>query len=272
MVMLSAESVGFKIEGRNLVENATLTMHGGEILAILGPNGAGKSTLLRLLARELSPSTGHIEFNGRPLAAWSHLELARQRSVLPQGESLRFAFSARQVVELGRYPWNGGRPATEGQIIDASMRVAGIQHLAARSYPTLSGGERSRVQLARVFAQIWEPSPGTGRLLLLDEPTASLDLAHQHDVLAAVRHFASTGAAVVLVLHDLNLALRYADRVVLMKDGAIDSTGHALEVLDAQTIRRVFNVEVELLASATSLQPWIATQTAGSASDSRIQN
>ena len=270
--MLTADAVTFRSDDRDLVANAALQLHRGEVLAILGPNGAGKSTLLKLLARELRPSSGRIEFNGRPLASWTPLELARQRAVLPQGESLRFAFTVRQVVELGRYPWNGGRPSDELRIVDEAMRVAGVDRLAPRCYPTLSGGERARVQLARVLAQIWDPSPLGGRLLLLDEPTASLDLSHQHEVLTAVRTFAATDAAVILVVHDLNLALRYADRVLLMKDGVIDSAGPAQEILDPAAIQRVFNVDVELLQSGVSGQTWIAPRPRTSGADGRTQN
>lgn len=257
--MLVAQDISYAIDGHQLLAEASLQLAGGEVLAILGPNGAGKSTLLRLLAREHSPGAGRIELNRKALHDWSPTELARRRAVLPQVESLRFAFDVRQVVQLGRYPWNAGHSDKEARILDQAMRAAGVERFASRAYTTLSAGERARVQLARVLAQIWEPSPdGRARFLLLDEPTASLDLAHQHDVLGAIRQFATTGAGVAMVLHDLNLAMRYADRVLLMKDGRIDSTGPVREILDVTHIERVFDVQVDLLTSANSEHPWIA--------------
>ncbi|TDU30702.1 iron complex transport system ATP-binding protein [Panacagrimonas perspica] len=258
--MLVAEGVSCVLDGRNVLRGVDLRLTAGEVLAILGPNGAGKSTLLRVLARENTPTSGRIELNGRALDQWSAVELARQRAVLPQADSLRFAFEVREVVRLGRYPWNGGTSDKEKQIVEDAMCAAGVEQFAARPYTSLSGGERARVQLARVLAQIWEaPERGT-HFLLLDEPTASLDLAHQHEVLTAVRGFAARGAGVALALHDLNLATRYADRVLLMKDGTVDTIGNARDVLTAANIGRVFNVDVDLLRDERSEHPWIASR------------
>ncbi len=256
--MLAADRLSFASDGNELLAEASVTLAGGEVLAILGPNGAGKTTLLKLLARELVPTTGHVTLNGTALSKWNAIELARHRAVLPQAESLRFGFDVRQVVELGRYPWNAGRSPRENGIVDEAMRATGIARFASRSYLQLSAGERARVQLARVLAQVWEPSPGGARFLLLDEPTASLDLGHQHEVLTAVRRFARSGAGIAMVLHDLNLALRYADRALLMKDGRIDTSGPVRTTLSREPIERVFEVKVELLTSPHSGQPWIA--------------
>lgn len=258
--MLVAEGACCVLDGRNVLRGVDLRLAAGEVLAILGPNGAGKSTLLRLLAREIAPTVGRVELNGRALDKWSAVELARQRAVLPQADSLRFAFEVREVVRLGRYPWNGGASDREKQVVEQAMRAAGVQQFAARSYTSLSGGERARVQLARVFAQIWEPPQRGAHFLLLDEPTASLDLAHQHEVLNAVRGFASRGAGVALALHDLNLASRYADRVLLMKDGAVDTIGNARDVLTVPNIGRVFDVDADLLEDERSEHPWIASR------------
>jgi iron complex transport system ATP-binding protein len=256
--MLIAEGLGFDSEARVLLDDASMQLARGEVLAVLGPNGAGKSTLLRLLARESTPSRGRIALDGRPLAEWSAIELARHRAVLPQSESLRFAFAARDVVALGRHPWNPVSSPREKDIVAQAMQVAGVQHLAARTYTRLSAGERARVQLARVLAQIWEAPEGRTRYLLLDEPTANLDLAHQHEIMAALRHFAASGVAVMIVLHDLNLASEYADRALLLKQGRIHAAGPVRDVLDAQHIADVFDVDVELLPRADGRRPWIA--------------
>jgi len=139
-----------------------------------------------------------------------------------------------------------------------AMQAAGVQHLATRIYTRLSAGERARVQLARVMAQIWDAPEARTRYLLLDEPTANLDLAHQHEVMAALRRFATSGIAVLIVLHDLNLASEYADRALLMKKGRVHAAGLTHEVLTAPNIAEVFEVEVELLPRANGARPWIA--------------
>ena len=256
--MLIADGLSCTLDGRDLLSDVNVRLESGEILAILGPNGAGKSTLLKLLAREMTPTRGRVELNGRDLAQWSALALARQRAVLPQSESLRFPFDVRQVVSLGRYPWSAVSTDVERRIVAEAMEATGVSHFADRIYTTLSVGERARVQLARVLAQIWESAVGQTRYLLLDEPTASLDLAHQHEVLAAVRRFAARGAGVAMVLHDLNLALQYADRVLLMKGGRIEVAGPVHEALNANDIERVFDVDVDFVRRSDADGFWIA--------------
>jgi iron complex transport system ATP-binding protein len=258
--MMLARSLSYVADKRCVIEAMNLDLKPNEVLAILGPNGAGKTTLLRLLARELSPTSGVISLDGRTLESLSSIELARRRAVLPQSESLRFAFLSHQVVSLGRYPWGGGAGAADTEIVAFAMRAVGVEALALRPYTQLSAGERSRVQLARVLAQIWRSSETEDRYLLLDEPTANLDLAHQHDVLATVRDFAATGVGIVMILHDLNLAYQYADRVLLLRSGRVEATGTPADVLDGETIRRVFDVDVDFLDGGPSSRPWIAAR------------
>ena len=255
--MLRAENLGYAIDGRALIENLSIAIAPGEVVAVLGPNGAGKSTLLKLLSGELKPSCGNVALNGRPLAQWSAIELARQRAVLPQTESLRFAFDVCEVVALGRFPWGGVITNKDINIVLNAMRAAGIESLAHRRYTKLSVGERARVHLARVLAQVWDASPSATRYLFLDEPTASLDLAHQHETLATLRRFAAEGGGVFMVLHDLNLALQYADRVLLIRNGRLISSGATLEVLTPAAIEAAFDVSVELLQGPAGTQPWI---------------
>jgi len=247
-VSFTAREAGFRIDGRWLVRDATLALEPGKVHALLGANGAGKSTLLRLLAGELDPDAGQIELNGRPLAAWSPREQARQRAVLPQLHGLSFGFTSTQVVALGRLPCPQHRPEREREIVMEALDAAGVAALASRKYPTLSGGERARVQLARVMAQIWEPVELGARYLLLDEPTASLDLAHQHECLAMARCFAAGGAGVLAILHDPNLALRYADAATLMKDGRVIASGAPRDALTAENLQAAYGVPVRLVS------------------------
>lgn len=253
---LAAQHVAYRVDGRALLERVDLALAPGEVHAVLGRNGAGKSTLLRLLAGDIAPSEGRITLNGRPLAAWTPRARAQQRAVLPQSESLRFGFTAEQVVALGRYASAQHRPEIEQDIVRQALRLAGAGELAQRRYPSLSGGERARVQFARVMAQIWEAPPdtadlaGCARYLLLDEPTASLDLAHQHGCLAQARRFAASGVGILAVLHDPNLALRYADRVTMLDQGRVIGQGAVREVLSRDLLERTYGIAIELVHTA----------------------
>jgi len=235
-------------DGRLLLDGVNLSIHAGQVHALLGPNGAGKTTLLRLLAGEQAPVSGSIELNGRALAAITPRELACQRAVLPQTHGLSFAFTGAQVVSLGRLPCARHSPDGEARIVREALELAGVGALADRSYPTLSGGERARVQLARVIAQVWDPPAGdAARFLLLDEPTASLDLAHQHDCLRALRALAARGLGVLVILHDPNLALRYSSQVTLLREGRVLASGTPAQVITAETMEQLYGVPVRLL-------------------------
>lgn len=260
MVVIEARGLSYAVAGRSLIDSVDVDVAPGEVLAILGPNGAGKTTLLRLLGGEIRATRGDVRIEDKPIASFSAVQLARRRAVLPQSESLRFGFLSHQVVSLGRYPWGGGNSDAELAIVADAMNAAGVLPLASRTYTQLSAGERARVQLARVFAQIWQPVERNARLLLLDEPTANLDIAHQHEVLGAIRRFCASGVGVVMVLHDLNLAQRYADRVLLLRSGHLEAAGKPGQVLTAEAIRRVFDVDVDFLSGGDSGLPWIAAR------------
>jgi iron complex transport system ATP-binding protein len=261
-VQLKALGLSYAVDGRRLLDRVNLALVPGEVHAVLGRNGAGKSTLLRLLSGDLRPESGEILLNSRPLAAWNPLARARMRAVLPQSESLRFGFSVEQVVALGRYAVPQQRPQAERTIVHEALRMAGVEELAQRRYPSLSGGERARVQFARVLAQIWEPlgepsgdQGGGPRYLLLDEPTASLDLAHQHACLVQARRFAASGVGVLAVLHDPNLALRYADRTTVLEQGRVIGQGATRELLSRELLQRTYGIGIELLQGAAGTAP-----------------
>jgi iron complex transport system ATP-binding protein len=260
--MIRASQITVRRGGRMLLSEVGLEIRPGEVLVLLGPNGAGKSTLLRVLSGEWAPPIGEVTLRGRTLADWNRRELARVRALLPQESRLSFALPALEVALLGRYPHNGGRHGGCDLVIAKSaLELTGTGHLAGRSYPTLSGGERARVQLARCLCQIWDAPEG--RCLLLDEPTANLDPAHQHAALAIARRFASeTGAAVAVVLHDLNLAAQYADRIAILERGRLAACGPPWEVLTASRLAGVFGIEVQVLRRPEGERPLIATAAA----------
>jgi iron complex transport system ATP-binding protein len=254
--MIRARHVSYRALGRSIVDDVSLDVASGELVALVGPNGAGKSTFFRLLAGEISPRTGTIEVAGLPVGESSSRALARVRAVMPQESVPGFSFDAGEVVSLGRLPHSEGEISLQDEAIARlAMQATGTLELHDRAFPRLSGGERQRVNAARVFAQVWESS--LGRTVLLDEPTASLDLAHQHEVLALAQRFAREGCAVVCVLHDLNLAARYADRMVVMHGGRLVAVGRPRDVLTVELLADVFAVEAVVLAHAVHAFPLV---------------
>ncbi len=231
---LVARGVGVSIRGRWLLREIDLSISPGEVVALVGPNGAGKSTLLRVLAGDTPPSSGDVHLDGRPLGSYRPKELALRRAVLPQQTVLQFSFTSWEVVEMGRGPRQG---ADDDDVIAASLAQTDSTHVSERIFPSLSGGEQGRVSLARVLAQQYP-------LLLLDEPTASLDLRHQEHVMNIARRLANSGATVVAVLHDLNLAAAHADRIVALHDGRIVADGRPWETLTDELLSRIFECKI----------------------------
>ncbi|WP_412078147.1 heme ABC transporter ATP-binding protein [Streptomyces xanthophaeus] len=238
-----AETVGLHVRlgQREVLSGIELTARAGEVLALVGPNGAGKSTLLAALAADLPAASGEVRIDGRAVDAWSAPELALRRSVLPQSAALSFPFPVEEVVRMGRAPWAGTPFAdADEEAVASAMAATEVTDFAARPFSALSGGERARVALARVLAQ-------RAPLLLLDEPTAALDLRHQELVLRVCRERAAAGDAVVVVLHDLGLAAAYADRAAVLHDGRIAADGPPAEVFEDALLSRVYRQPVEVL-------------------------
>ncbi|MDO5624372.1 MAG: heme ABC transporter ATP-binding protein [Pseudomonadota bacterium] len=246
---LRAEGVGVSVGATALLRGVNVTLHAGRVTALLGPNGAGKSTLLGVLAGQRQPTRGQARLAGRALAQWRGDALARVRAVMPQHGPVAFDFRVGEIVALGRYPHRLRPSAHEAAIVPAALALTGVTHLADRHYASLSGGEQARTQLARVLAQLWEPAaPGAPRWLLLDEPTAALDWAHQMQLMDTVRRWAhAEGVGVVVVLHDLNLALRYADDAVVLSQGTLVAAGACAEVLTPALVQQIWQVRCQRL-------------------------
>lgn len=255
---LMAHKADFKARGRYLLRDVSIAVEPGEVLAILGPNGAGKSTLLKVLAGELAPSGGKVFQNGRPLSTISALDLAQERAVMPQAASMTFPFTVFDVVALGRAPYRkvSTRQFDQKQVIRA-IKLADITHLADRAYPALSGGEKQRVHLARALVQLWGMkdanqthaasggSISAARFLLLDEPTAGLDVAHQHAVLSLARREAKEcGVGVLMILHDFNQVLSYADQVAVLSAGEVVAQGSVSDVMTPDLLSSVFKSRI----------------------------
>ena len=250
--MIEARGISYSVKGRKLLENISIKLEPGRLVAVVGPNGAGKSTLLRVLTRELLPQQGTVTLDGRNMKGYSYLDLARKRAVLTQQNKLSLPFEVRDVVMMGRYPFHKNAPEEKDyEIVEACLRSVGMFSFAGRIFPTLSGGEQQRVQLAKSLAQIWESEKA---FLFLDEPTNGMDLLHQYHALDTARRLADKGAGVVAVLHDLNMTLQYADEVLLMQNGEARMFGSPAEVLTAENIEEVFRVPVRLMKLPDSVE------------------
>ena len=248
--MLAVENAVVRADSRTLLDRVSLELVPSRMTCMVGPNGAGKSTLLEVLSGLRRVDEGAAVMEGRPLARWQPEELARRRSVLPQASPLSFPLTALEVVLLGRIPWAGrSNRLRDLDCVHAALCETDTLALVERRYPTLSGGERQRVQLARVLAQLdytHNEASFEGRFLLLDEPTAALDITHQHAFLRTARRLAKWGASVLAVVHDPNLALLYADHVVILANGRIAARGDPRTVVTADRMRRIFGIEVAI--------------------------
>jgi len=246
--MLEISNISLSIGRRTLVENITFKVQPGELVAICGPNGAGKSSLMRLISGELKPTEGSVSWHGTQLAEWDLLALARHRALLQQRCEVSFDYTAMEVILLGRHPHHqGATRAIDIKLAELALAEVDASHLAGQIYTTLSGGEQARIQMARVLAQIWESSD-TPRLLLLDEPTAALDPRQQHRILSIARAWAQKGdVAVVAIVHDLNLAALYADRIALLKDGKLQIIDSVQAVVTPEAVETCFDLPCLLL-------------------------
>lgn len=221
-----------------LLDQVSVELRAGELTVVVGPNGAGKSTLLRSLSGEITPSYGKVSFFGTPLASWEPRALARRRAVVAQHVHVAFPWRVWDLVALGRMPHDTRAQENERVVRDALVQV-GMSDFAERSSNQLSGGELQRVHLARAIAQLGGSEQG---VLLLDEPTASLDPAHQYETLRLAQRLAHAGHAVLCILHDLALAARYADRALVLRAGQCVRQGPAREVIEPDLLAQVFQI------------------------------
>ncbi len=254
--LIEADAVGMKIRHATLLDKVSTQFRGGVSVAIVGPNGAGKSTLLRLLSGDLRCSTGNIRLKGRDLTSYSSRDLASHRAMLSQHVNVSFPFTVEEIVAMGA----GDRPrAFSRPLIDAAIAELALEPFRHRELPTLSGGEQQRAHFARVLVQLacGEAEHGPG-VLLLDEPTSSLDLRYQINLVEIAKKRALEGTAVVAVLHDLNLAVRFADRIVVIHKGSIAAEGTPADTITNKMIADVFEVDTSI--GSEDGQPYVLLQ------------
>ncbi|MEX1036382.1 MAG: heme ABC transporter ATP-binding protein [Sneathiella sp.] len=242
--MITAENIGYKIGPKQILADVSAAFDKGKVSAILSPNGAGKSTLLKCLTGSLKPDTGSIFMDGKELQHYSLADLSRKRAVLSQANPISFPFTALEIVLMGRNPYELDQSAAlNAEIAMAALDMMDAWHLRDRSFPTLSGGEQQRVQFARVASQIWEQE---GAYLFLDEPTSALDLKHQHQLLDLVQSLCRQhGLAVIIVMHDLNLAYHCTDHCYFIKDGRIQDSGESRRLINAELISEIFDLPLK---------------------------
>ncbi|PYS24031.1 MAG: heme ABC transporter ATP-binding protein [Acidobacteria bacterium] len=262
--MLQATNITFRVGAKPLISAISASFAPGKLHLIIGPNGAGKSTLIKVLARLLRPQTGAVKYEQIDVRDAAEADLAKRRAVLSQAIEVAFPLTVREVVMMGRYPHFGSRPGPiDEKIVDEVMAHFDVTEFTDRDYQTLSGGERQRVNFARVLGQLWRDGmnvPGDDdhekpcRYLFLDEPLTFLDIRHQIDFMKKVRSFSDAPDVVTVgVVHDLNLAARFADQIILMNLGRVVATGSPAEVLTADRIRDSFGVEPSFVPSQSGL-------------------
>lgn len=255
-MVIHVESLTVHAWGARLLSQLSFSLDAGEVLAIIGPNGAGKSTLLNTLAgseHSQQHTQGHIDCCGFLPSDRNPQIKAKHLAILPQQSQLNFPFTVEEVIQLSRIPHHTGKEIDQ-QIMKDVLVELDISHLRKRLYTQLSGGERQRVQLARVMSQIWRSEDANPRLLLLDEPTSSLDLGHQQQLMQVIKKFATSGVAVVMVLHDINLAINHADKVLALCCGELLAYGVPANEITPALMQGLYGVEVDVIEHPQSQQ------------------
>lgn len=248
----SVDRIGLAIDGTAVLSQVTLDFPAGEVVALVGHNGSGKSSLLKILARQQEPTTGSVIYGGRDIAMYHSHDFARSVAYLPQDLGSGSEMTVRELVACGRYPWHGalGRFSdVDREKVEAAITATHIERFADRILGTLSGGERQRAWIAMLIAQ-------DARCLLLDEPTAALDIAHQIEVLSLVRQLAREGGrSIIIVLHDINMAARFCDRIHALKGGRVAASGRPDEILVPEVLRTIYGIDMDVIAVPHLSQP-----------------
>ncbi len=241
-VAVRASGISFAYAQSEILKDVSLEVRFGEVVGLLGPNGTGKSTLVGVMAGDLEPAKGKVYYQEAELTSLSRRDLARTRSVMPQATDFPFSYLAHDIVAMGRHCWEPD-PVMDEEIVTASMRMTDVEHFRDREVTRLSGGEKARVTFARVLTQ-------QAGVVYLDEPTAALDIAHQERTMEVCRQLADEGHAVIAVMHDLQLAGTYCDRIALMEKGRIAAYDTPTQVLTSELLTRVYEWPIDVATVA----------------------
>lgn len=253
---LNVRNLTVKLHQQKIIEDIDFTLSKNSISTIIGPNGAGKSTLIKAIAGDIDTQNGRIEFNGKHIDPQSSsTKRARSIAVLPQLSLLNFPYTCLEVVLLGRIPHSTGI-VIDQEIAQKCLKKVDMTDFANRTYPELSGGEKQRIQIARVLAQVWRQKDSKqSRLLILDEPISALDLGHQQILMEVLREFTQHNTTILMVLHDLNTAIAYSDHLIAMLNGKLISSGPVEDVLSPAIVKQLFGIDCKIITHPTSGKP-----------------
>jgi iron complex transport system ATP-binding protein len=260
MQTLTVDNLSVYVDETPLVDGVSLELNQGEVLAVIGSNGAGKTTLIETIAGEIKEEhpnykvAGNITFNNWSIKQWQPRDKAKHLAYLAQLSALNFPFTVEEVIELGRIPHSTG-VAVDKRITEEVLSLLDIAHLQTRLYTQLSGGEKQRVQIARVMSQVWREEDAENRLLILDEPTSSLDLGHQQQLISVINDFARSGVAIILVVHDVNLVSRFADQILGLCCGRVITSGKPEAVITPENMKSLYQVDVNVITHPETKKP-----------------
>tara|TARA_Y100000996_G_C22557495_1_gene656080 strand:+ start:4020 stop:4793 length:774 start_codon:yes stop_codon:yes gene_type:complete len=245
---IKAKSIFWEVDNKRIIKDISLEISLGEVVSIIGPNGAGKSSFLNVLSGDIKPTSGSVSFDETNLKDISIQERSFMRSVMSQSQQIVYDFSVKEIIEMG---WlDRGIASYSGNFKEAVMKVASecsVHDLLEQKFNTLSGGEQRRVHFARTLIQLWRPSNSHDpRYMFLDEPTANLDILHEQNLMKLVRSKAMEGIGILLILHDLNLAAKYSDKLVIFKNGSLIKSGSPEEVLQSKVLTEVYGLDMEV--------------------------
>ena len=245
--LLEIKSIFFKIKDKVILDDISLHVESGDMVSIIGPNGSGKTTMLKAISNEISITYGEINFINKNILDWDLNDFANKKAVLSQSNNLVFPFSVIDIVKMGRFPLkNKGNQIEENNLCKKILNIFDLDDYVNQNYITLSGGEKQRVQLARVIAQIWSDDYSK-KILILDEPTSYLDIKHQHLLFQFLKELNKKGLTIIMVLHDLNHALLNSNKIVVLKDSKLISFGETNNIITEELIKNVFEIDLKLI-------------------------
>ncbi len=245
--LLEIKSIFFKIKDKVILDDISLHIKSGDMVSIIGPNGSGKTTMLKAISNEISITDGEINFINKNISDWDLNDFANKKAVLSQSNNLVFPFSVIDIVKMGRFPLkNKGNQIEENNLCKKILNIFDLDDYVNQNYITLSGGEKQRVQLARVIAQIWSDDYSK-KILILDEPTSYLDIKHQHSLFQFLKELNKKGLTIIMVLHDLNHALLNSNKIAVLKDSKLISFGETKNIITEKLIKKVFEIDLKLI-------------------------
>jgi len=243
--IIELKSLSFSINEKILVDEISLDINIGDMVSVVGPNGSGKSTLVKLISSELEPSSGQILIYNKSIKLWGAKDLSKFRGVLSQSSYLSFPFSTFDIVKMGRYPFSSSKKIND-DICSSVIKLLDLDDKVSQIYTTLSGGEKQRVQLARILAQIWSKDSYDNKLLILDEPTSFLDIKHQFSLFKLLKTLNEKGLTVIMVLHDINHALSFSQKIIMLNDSKLIEYGHIEEIINSEVLEKLFNLKLSV--------------------------